>query len=130
MVRSIVVAVLSLSLTTTAIATDGGLKHLYLCRSPLLAFDFWSSLQDLKRRGITLTPQIVGEICAGMKTGNEPQCLRVEASEFKPIASGWGGALSISDGHTKAWFHNPEGGGWIHPDYYISFVNTSANRHE
>jgi hypothetical protein len=31
--------------------------------------------------------------------------------------------MAISDGKTKAWFHNPDTLGWIHPDYYVQFVN-------
>jgi hypothetical protein len=98
--------------------------HLYLCRSPLLAFDFWSALLDLQRQGVTVTPKITQEICDGMRAGRDPQCIRVEAVEFKPIASGWGGAMAMTDGKTKIWFHNPDAGGWIHPDYYVSYVNS------
>ena len=98
-------------------------KHIYLCRSPLLAFDFWNSLQSLKKQGVALTPKIAQEICAGMKAGRDPQCIRVEMDEFKPIASGWGGALALTDGKTKVWFHNPDTAGWVHPDYYIYLVN-------
>jgi hypothetical protein len=29
----------------------------------------------------------------------------------------------MTDGKTKIWFHNPDTGGWIHPDYYVSYVN-------
>lgn len=72
---------------------------------------------------MTLTPKIAEEICAGMKAGSDPQCIRVEAEKFTPVASGWGGALAMSDGKTKIWFHQPDTGGWIHPDYYVLFVN-------
>lgn len=92
-------------------------------RGALLAYDFWNSLQDLSKKGITLTPKIVEEICAGMKAGSEPQCIRIEAATFTPVATGWGGALTMSNGKTKVWFHNPDSGGWIHPDYYVSYVN-------
>jgi hypothetical protein len=90
-------------------------NHLYLCRSPLLAFDFWGALLNLQRQG---------EMCDGMKAGRDPQCIRVEAVEFKPIASGWGGAMAMTDGKTRMWFHDPDAGGWIHPDYYVSYVNS------
>jgi hypothetical protein len=70
-----------------------------------------------------MTPKIAQEICAGTKAGKESQCIRVEGDEFKPIASGWGGALALTDGKTKVWFHNPDGGGWVHPDYYVAFAN-------
>jgi hypothetical protein len=89
----------------------------------VLAFDFWRSLQEILGKGISLTPKIAEEICAGMKAGNEPQCIRVEADKLTPVASGWGGALAISDGKTNVWFHNPDSGGWVHPDHYVSYVN-------
>jgi hypothetical protein len=98
-------------------------KHVYLCRSPLLAFDFWNSLQDIKKKGITLTPEKAQQVCDGMKAGKDPQCIRVEVDQAKPVASGWGGALALTDGRTKVWFHNPDSGGWVHPDYYVYFVN-------
>lgn len=106
------------------VSAEGHPKHLYLCRSPLLAFNFWEALGDIQKQGVTLTPAIAQQICGGMKAGREPQCIRVEADKFKPIASGWGGALALTDGRTKIWFHNPDAGGWVHPDYYVSYVNS------
>lgn len=117
-------AALILGMSNIANATEP--KHVYLCRSPLLAFDFWNALQDVAKKGIRLTPQIAEQICAGMRAGTEPQCLRIEANDLKPIASGWGGALALSDGKTKVWFHNPDSPGWVHPDMYIHFVNSLA----
>ena len=115
-----IVAALLLFLPITAKEPN----HLYLCRSPLLAFNFWDALQNLTTQGVTVTPKIVSEVCAGMRAGTEPQCIRVDADNFKPVASGWGGALALSDGKTKVWFHNPDTGGWVHPDYYVSYVNS------
>jgi hypothetical protein len=103
---------------------EGKQNHLYLCRSPLLAFDFWRELQDMQKQGVTVTPAIAQGICDGMKAGQDRQCIRVEAAKFKPVASGWGGALAMGDGKTNVWFHNPDEGGWVHPDYYVSYVNS------
>jgi hypothetical protein len=105
------------------IASQENRSHVFLCRSPLLAFDFWNNLQDMRRKGVTLTPKVAAEVCEGMKAGREPQCLRVEMDNFKPVASGWGGALALTDGKTKVWFHHPDTAGWVHPDYYIYLVN-------
>jgi hypothetical protein len=110
-------------LLSLPISANGPANHLFVCRSPLLAFDFWRALQNLQQQGVTLTPKITQEICAGMRAGREPQCIRIEGDDFKPIASGWSGALAMTDGKTKIWFHNPDTGGWIHPDYYVSYVN-------
>jgi Toprim-like/Protein of unknown function (DUF3991) len=32
--------------------------HLFVCRSPVLAFNFWEALQSIQRQGVTLTPKI------------------------------------------------------------------------
>jgi hypothetical protein len=61
-----------------------------------------------------------------MRAGKDPQCIRVEADDFRPIASGWGGALAMTDGHTKVWFHNPDAAGWVHPDFYVSYANSQT----
>jgi len=124
MKRLIPIVLLSLILLSLSVSAEQHQRHMYLCSSPLIAFDFWRSLQDIQKRGVTLTPKIVQEICDGMKNGQDPQCIRVDADEFKPIASGWGGALAMSDGKTRIWFHNPDSGGWVHPDYYVSFINS------
>lgn len=122
--RVSLILVLSVLFASLPVSAEGNHKHLYLRRSPVLAFDFWNSLQNIQKQGVTLTPKIAQEICDGMKAGQEPQCIRVDADEFKPVASGWGGALAMSDGKTKVWFHNPDSGGWVHPDYYVFFVNS------
>jgi hypothetical protein len=31
--------------------------------------------------------------------------------------------MAMTDGKTKVWFHNPDTGGWVHPDYYVAYVN-------
>ncbi len=105
-------------------SAEGKPKYLFLCRSPSLAYAFWSDLHDVQSKGVTLTPRIMEETCSGMKAGEDPQCIRVVSDEFKPVASGWGGALALTDGKTKVWFHEPDGGGWVHPDYYVRYVNS------
>ncbi|MEK0235704.1 hypothetical protein [Ralstonia pseudosolanacearum] len=116
-------ALFALGMSTLVKADDATRKHLYVCRSPVLAFDFWNGLQEMQRKGVTVTPKIAQEVCNGIRAGDEPRCLRVEADGFKPVASGYGGAMAMSDGKTKVWFHNPDTLGWVHPDYYVQFVN-------
>jgi hypothetical protein len=124
MKRFIAVGSLALMLPFSQISAETNRAHLYLCRSPLLAFDFWNTLLDIKTRGVTVTPKITEEVCNNMRAGKDPQCIRVEAETFKPISSGWGGALALTDGKTKVWFRNPDAGGWVHPDYYVTYVNS------
>jgi hypothetical protein len=115
--------ILCLAVLAVLARADTVLRHLFLCRSPLLAFDFWQELQHIAKQGVTITPAIVEEVCQGMRAGADPQCIRFEADGFKPVGSGWGGALAMSDGTTKIWFHNPDAGGWIHPGHYVNFIN-------
>jgi hypothetical protein len=119
----ILMILMVLSAASSSRADTNDVKHMFLCRSRLLAFDFWQSLQDLHQKGITLTQQLAQQVCDGMKAGTEPQCMRVDGAYLKPIASGWGGAMAMSDGATKMWFHNPDSLGWVHPQYYVRYIN-------
>jgi len=47
--------------------------------------------------------------------------------EVKPIASGWGGALALGDQGRRVWFHSPEGGGWLAPEYFVWLVNSPVS---
>jgi hypothetical protein len=118
--------ILTADLTSFPVLAEGSRNHLFLCRSPLLAFSFWRALLDIHRQGVTLTPKIAQEICDGMRAGEDPQCIRVDADDFQPVASGWEGALAVTDGKTKVWFHHPDAGGWVTPDYYVSYVKHST----
>ena len=117
-----IVIALSIALSSPVLPQDHE-RRIYLCRSPLLAFDFWQSLQALRTQGIKLTPEIAQQVCDGMKAGVEHQCIRVQMATFKPIAAGWGGAMALTDGKTTIWFHNPDSDGWVNPEYYVELVN-------
>lgn len=121
-ITRLIIALLALALAAPILPQEHE-RRIYLCRSPLLAFNFWNSLQNLIKQGVTLTPQIAQQICDHMKAGTDPQCIYVEMAQFKPIATGWQGAMALTDGKTKVWFHNPDTGGWVSPDYYIYLMN-------
>jgi hypothetical protein len=121
--RCVCVVLIALSIPVLATASDAGSRHLYVCRSPVLAFDFWNTLQEIQRKGVTVTPKMAQEVCDGMKAGADPQCIRIEGDDLRPVASGWQGAMAMTDGKTKVWFHNPDSLGWIDPVYYVTFVN-------
>ena len=103
-----------------------------VCRSPLLAFDFWHSVlhvsQELK---INLTHEIVAQLAADQgytdRNGSgpkEPVCVRITSGDLRPIKSGWGGALALADGDkSPVYFYHPDSLGWVHPDYYVQYVN-------
>ena len=96
-----------------------GPTGMYVCRSPLLAFDFWGSVihvsQELR---IRLTRQIMAQLAADQK------CVPVVSERLRPIKSSWGGALAVADGDkSPIFFHNPDTLGWVHPDYYVQYVN-------
>jgi hypothetical protein len=44
--------IISLVMLTPPVSAEGPQKHLYLCRSPLLAFDFWGALQNMQQKGV------------------------------------------------------------------------------
>lgn len=99
---------------------------MYVCRSPLLAENFWSSLahvtQDLK---INLTPEITAQLAA------KQNCLGVVSDDLKPIQAGWGGSLALIDGgydKSPIYFHQPDGLGWVHPEYYVAYINVLLKR--
>ncbi|MCU6499570.1 hypothetical protein LPN04_17385 [Rugamonas sp. A1-17] len=116
------------SLLSLAHAENTDLQTVFVCRSPLLAFDFWSKVQALRTQGIEVNRKIVRELCKGMHVGDSPQCLEVQFSGIKPVASGWGGALALADSGQRIWFHEPDSGGWVHPDYYIMIVNRESSK--
>jgi hypothetical protein len=105
---------------------------MWVCRSPLLAFNFWSAVlhvsQELK---IKLTPGIVAQLAADQgytdRNGSGPKqgvCIRIASSDLRPIRSGWGGALALEDGNkSPIYFHHPDTLGWVHPEYYVEYVN-------
>jgi hypothetical protein len=97
--------------------------HIFLCRSPLLAYDFWNSLLAIQQQGVVVTSTIAAQICNGMKAGQDPQCISLVRAHFEPFASGWNGSLAITDEDTKIWFHEPDGFGWVDSRYYISRLN-------
>ncbi len=117
-----VLCVSGVALWHTATQSSGG-RQLYVCRSPLLAFAFWNSLKEIGRKGVTITPAIAKRVCDGMNTGGVPQCVSIRGEHLTPVVTGAGGAMSMSDGTTTIWFHNPNEGGWIHPEYYVQFLH-------
>jgi hypothetical protein len=70
--RFVIIILCALCMSIAARGADAVRKHLYVCRSPVLAFDFWSSLQEMQRKGVTMTPKIAQEVCNRMKAGDEP----------------------------------------------------------
>lgn len=82
-------------------------NHLYLCRSPLLAFSFFGCLAEPPGAGSDYYTQDISRNCDGIRAGRDHQCVLVEADDFKPVASGWGGAMAITDGKTRFGFTIP-----------------------
>lgn len=121
--RLISVVVLASILPQLGGITRAWADHIYLCRSPLLAHDFWDLLLAIQQQGVVVTPTIASQICDGMKAGRDPQCIRLEGPRFEPFASGWNGSLAMTNDNTKIWFHGPDGFGWIDSRYYIYRLN-------
>lgn len=70
-----------------------------------------------------MTRETSQKVCDGMSSGTDPQCIRADSEHFQPVAKTSGGALSMTDGKKQIWFHNPDGAGWIHKDYYLRYLN-------
>jgi hypothetical protein len=101
---------------------------LFICRSPLLANNFWDEIKSIAQKGIKITPEIAQQICDHMRAGDAPQCLRISGASLTPFASGWAGMLAITDGRTKVWFQEPDSFGWVNPEYYFMHMNHRKNQ--
>jgi hypothetical protein len=97
----------SLALASTAYAADNGM---YLCRSPVVANDYWTDLTTAGGTGLQFTDAIVASIAA--KNG----CTFAASGNLKPI-NYVAGMLEMTDGHFK---------GWATPQSYIIYINRPA----
>ena len=113
-----------MALTLAAPARARPIDHLYLCNSPLNAETFWRHIRRMAADGVKITPTIAEQVCYAMRAGKYHQCILVQSSSFRPIASGPDSTLAMTDGRTNIWFHNPNGGGWVVADLYIIYLDS------
>jgi len=85
---------------------------MFLCRSPVVANDFWSDLNSVSQAGVHLHRDIASEIA------KKHQCVFTGGTNLKPIDF-VAGELAITDGKTK---------GWADPHLYIMYVNSPSNK--
>ena len=83
---------------------------MFLCRSPVVAIDFWRDLNTAQETGIKLNRELAGGIAR--KHG----CQFVASSILKPVDF-VAGQMAITDGRIK---------GWAAPQLYIIYVNRPA----
>ena len=102
--RLLAVLFASIILISTAHATGTGM---YLCRSPVVAGDYWNDLTTAGGTGLQFTDAIVASIAA--KNG----CAFAGSSKLKPI-NYVAGMFEMTDGHFK---------GWAAPQPYILYIN-------
>jgi hypothetical protein len=95
-------------IATAAQATEPGM---FLCRSPVVANDFWTDLNQAAGAGVKLNMEITGSIA--QKNG----CPFVPSTNLKPIDF-VAGQFAITDGKIK---------GWAAPQLYIMYVNRAGN---
>lgn len=95
---------LALLISSGALAEPG----MFLCRSPVVANDFWT---DLTGASVKLNMEIARTIA--QKNG----CPFVPSTNLKPIDF-VAGQMAITDGKVK---------GWAAPQLYIMYVNRPAN---
>lgn len=87
-------------------AADAGM---FLCRSPVVANDFWSALLAAQQSGITVNRAIARSIA------EKNQCQFLASKNLKPVDF-VAGELAITDGTVK---------GWADPHLYIIYINRS-----
>lgn len=91
--------------TAQAFANGAGM---FLCRSPVVANDFWNALNQVAGAGVNLSK----EVAKGIAAKND--CPFVASTALKPVDF-VAGQMAITDGKNK---------GWAAPQLYILYVNT------
>ncbi|MFK4627098.1 hypothetical protein ABIF50_010435 [Bradyrhizobium diazoefficiens] len=81
------------------------------CRSPVVANDFWTDLNQAAGAGVKLNMDIARNIA------QKNRCPFVLSSNLKPVDF-IAGQMAITDGKVK---------GWAAPQLYIMYVNRPAN---
>jgi hypothetical protein len=98
------VVLLVLNVVAGAHAAEPGM---FLCRSPVVANDFWTDLNTAQQTGIKLNMELAGSIA------QKNACPFVASPRLKPIDF-VAGQLAITDGKIK---------GWAAPQLYIIYAN-------
>jgi hypothetical protein len=94
-----------------ALETIAGESGMFLCRSPVVANDFWNALLAAQQTGVSVNK----EIATGIAQKND--CPFVASNKLKPIDF-VAGQLAITDGKIK---------GWAAPQLYILYANGPDN---
>lgn len=81
---------------------------MFLCRSPIIANNLWGDIIEVKEKGIQPTFAIVQALA------NKNACPFAQSDTLKPVKF-VAGQLQMYDGKLS---------GWVHPDYYIFYVNS------
>jgi hypothetical protein len=97
-----------LLISSSAVAEQPGM---FLCRSPVVANDFWTDLNQAAGAGVKLNMEIARNIA------QKNSCPFVPSPNLKPIDF-VAGQMAITDGKVK---------GWATPQLYIMYVNRPNN---
>lgn len=101
-----VMVAISASATSVALAEQN--RGMFLCRSPIIANNLWSDIIEVKRKGIDPTFAIVQSLA------KNNECAFAASLALKPVKF-VAGQFQMFDGKSS---------GWVHPDYYIFYVNS------
>jgi hypothetical protein len=85
---------------------------MFLCRSPVVANDFWNGLISAQQTGVNINREIAASIAA------KNQCSFVASEILRPVDF-VAGMMAITDGRIK---------GWAEPHLYIMYVNRPGAR--
>jgi hypothetical protein len=88
-------------------AASGEIRGMFLCPSPIMANDMWREVVEVGSKGIRVTFPMLEKLASRNK------CRFASSAALKPIKF-VAGQLRLADGAFD---------GWVHPDYYIRYVN-------
>lgn len=105
--RAIAAVVGALGCVYASTGAYGAKLGMFLCRSPVVAGDFWNGLMTARNAGVTLNREIAASIAR--KHG----CVFVASPALRPI-NYVSGEMEITGGRFN---------GWAAPQLYIIYVN-------
>ena len=93
-----------------------GQRGIYLCMSPLSAYQFWQEVKSAQGMGVKLKAADFERIAKKQSDKNGvPTCFwQQSARELKPIYADAEGMMVLTDGRIK---------GWVTPQYYVYYIN-------
>ena len=97
----------TLRISQTSDVTETRTAGMWLCASPLIAYNFWNDLGTIQKLGIQVDSAIAEQVAK-----HEP-CTRANSDQLKPTGAGWGDTLAFEAGAVR---------GWATSSYYVMYT--------